>query len=82
MARCLLLMYNIKNINNSRDKKGDKNGKKGDVLKSEHKDINNTGTAGAQIGGTTTPQDSSAASNGSSIGAHVSEVAKPNVWSA
>ena len=63
MARYLSLMYNIKNINNPRDKKGDKNGKKGDESKSEDKDNNKIGTAGAHVGGITTPQDSSAPSN-------------------
>ena len=58
-------------------KKGDKNKKKGDEPKSEDKDNNNTGTAGAHVGETRMPQDSNAPSNGSSIGAHVSEVAKP-----
>ena len=79
MARYLSLMYNIKNVNNHRNKKGDKNGKKGDKPKSEGKDKNNTGTAGAHAGKITTPQDSSAPSNGSSIGAHISEVSEPDV---
>ena len=70
----------IKNINNPQNKKGDKNGKKGDEHKSKNKDNNITGTAGAQVGETTTPQDSSPHSNGSSIGTHVSEVSKSNVW--
>ena len=73
-------MYNIKSVNNPRNKKGDKNRKKGDENKSENKNDNNTGTAGAHVGETTTPQDSSASSNGSSIGTHVSEVAKPSSW--
>ena len=61
-------------------KKGDKNGKKGDEPKSEDKDNNNIGTAGAHIRETTTPTDSNAPSDGSSIGAYVSEVAEPNAW--
>ena len=63
MARCLLLQYNIKNINNSCNKKGDKNGKKGNEPKSEDKDNNKVGITGAHVGGITTPQDSSAPSN-------------------
>ena len=50
MVRYLLLMYNIKSVNNHCDKKGDKNGKKGDEPKSEYKDNNNQGIAGAHIG--------------------------------
>ena len=80
MARYLSPMYNIKSTNNPHDKKGDKNGKKDDEPKSEDKDNINTGTAGAYVGETTTPQDSNAPSDGSSIGAHVSEVAEPNTW--
>ena len=78
MARYLLPMYNIKSINNHHNKKGNKNRKKGDEPKSEDKDNNNIGTTGAHVGETTMPQDSNAPSNGSSIGAHVSEVDKPN----
>ena len=81
MARYLLLQYNIKNVNNPCNKKGDKNGKKGDESNSEDKDNNNTGTTGTHVGEITTPQDSNAPSDGSSIGAHSSEVAKPDVWS-
>ena len=79
MARYLSSIYNIKNVNNTHDKMGDKNGKKGDEPKSEDKDNNNTCTTGGHVGITTTPQDSSAPSNGSSIGAHASEVAEPNI---
>ena len=50
-------MYNIKSVNNPRDKKGDKYGKKSDEPKSEDKDTKNTGTAGAHVGETITPQD-------------------------
>ena len=67
-------MYSIKSANNPRDKKGDKSGKQSDEPKSEDKDNNITGTAGAHVGETTTPKDSNAPSNGSSIGAYVSEV--------
>ena len=62
-ARYLLSMYNIMSVNNSRDKKGDKNGQKGDETKSEDKDNSNTGTADAHVGETTMPQDSSTPSN-------------------
>ena len=79
MARYLLLQYNIKNVNNPWDKKGDKNRRKGNKSKSEDEDNNNTGTAGAHVGEITTPQDSSTPSNGSSIGAHVSDVVKPDI---
>ena len=57
---------------------GDKNGKKGDEPKPEDKDNNIIGTAGAHIGVTITHQDSNVPGDGSSIGAHVSEVDKPN----
>ena len=71
-------MYSIKSPNNPRDKKGDKNGKKGDEPKSEDKDNNTVDTVGAHIGETTMPKDSNAPSDGSSIGAHVFEVNKPD----
>ena len=77
-ARYVSLMYNIKSANNACNKKGDKNGMKGDEPKSKDKDNCNTSTAGAQVGETATPQDSNTLSDGSSIGAHVSKVAKPN----
>ena len=48
----------------------------------EDKDNNNTCNTGAHVGETTTPQDSSTPSNGLSIGAHVYEVTKPDVWPA
>ena len=54
----------------------------GDETKSEDQDNSNTGTKGAHVGETTTPQDSSTPSNESSIGAHVSNVIKPVVWPA
>ena len=70
---------NIKTVNNPCDKEGYKNGKKGDKTKSKDKDNNNTGTIDAHVGEATTLQDSSNPSNGSSIGAHVSDVTKPDV---
>ena len=83
MARFTLLQYDIKNVNNNpRNKRGDKNGKKGDEAKLEDKDNNNTCNTGAHVGETTTPQDSSTPSNGLSIGAHVYDVTKPDVWPA
>ena len=38
------------------------------------------GTTGAHVGETTTPQNSSTPSDGSSIGAHISDVPEPDVW--
>ena len=73
-------MYSIKSANNPHNKKGEKNRKKGDEPKYEDKDNNIIGTAGAHVGETTMPEDSNAPSNGSSIGAHVSEVDKPDTW--
>ena len=55
MSRCLLYICNIKSVNNSCNKKGDKNRKKGDEPKSKDKDYNNTSTAGAHVGEITTP---------------------------
>ena len=70
MARYLLLMYNIKNVNNPRNKKGNKNWKKGDEPKSEDKDNNNTSTTG--WGNYNVSRfNCSYSSKGSSIGAHV-----------
>ena len=43
MAKYLSSMYNIKNVSNPCNKKGDKNGKKDDEPKSEYKANNNTG---------------------------------------
>ena len=77
MARCLSTQNTTKTPNNPRNKKGDKDSKKGDDSKSEDKDSISTGTAGAHVGDVTTPQDSTAPSNGSSIGAHVSEIMEP-----
>ena len=82
MARFILSQYKNKNINpnnNPREKKWDKNRKKGDEAKSEDKDYNNTGTAGTHVEETSADQDAGATSDGSSIGAHVSDVTKTNV---
>ena len=80
MARFLLSQYNTKTVNNPCDKKGDENRKKGDKTKSEDKDNNNnnnnTSIASGHVGETTMPQDSSTPSDGSSIGAHISDVTK------
>ena len=59
--------------------KRDKNGKKGDKAKSEDKDNSITGTAGIHIRETAAAQDAGATSDGSSIGAHVSDVNETNV---
>ena len=74
MARYLSTQYTNKISNNSRNKRGDENLKKGDNSKSEDKDSTTTGTAGVHVGEVTTPQDSTAPSNRSSIGTHVSEI--------
>ena len=73
MARHLSTQYTTKILHNPRNKRGDKNSKKGDNSKSEDKDSTTTGTTCAHIGEVTTPQDSTTPSDGSSIGAHVSE---------
>ena len=52
-------------------KKGDK--RKGDVSKSEDKDSNTGGTAGAHVEDTTTTEESTPPSGGASIGDHVSD---------
>ena len=77
MAKYLSTQYTNKFSNHPHNKRGDNNSKKGDNSKSEDKDITTMGTAGAHIGEVTTPQDSTAPSKGSSIGAHVSEIAEP-----
>ena len=74
MTRDQSTQYNNKIINNPRDKRGDRNSKKGDDSKSEDSNTSTTRTTGAHIGEVTTPQDSTAPSKGSSIGAHVSEI--------
>ena len=50
-----------------------KNGKNGDEAKSEYKDNNIVGTAGAYVGEMVASQDSST-SGGWSIGAHIFDV--------
>ena len=82
MARYLLTQYPNKTIGRQRNKKGDRNGKKGDDPRPEDKDNNTTGTVDAYIGKVITPEDSTTSSNGSSISAHVSEVAKHKFWPA
>ena len=47
--------------------------KKGDGPKSEDKDSNTSGTAGAHVEGTTTPEESTTLSRGASISTHVLE---------
>ena len=59
---------------------GDRNRKKGDDPTSEYKDNNTTGTAGAHVGDTTTPEGSNASKGGTSIGAYVSEVTGQLSW--
>ena len=76
MAWYLLTQYPNKTIGHQLDKKGDNNGKKGNDSKPEDKDNNTIGTVGAHIGEVTTPEDSIALNNGSSISAYVLEVAK------
>ena len=77
MARYLLTKYPNKNILHQRDgKKRDKNGKKGSDSKPEDKNNNTTDTSGAHVGEVTTLEDSTAPTDGSSIGSHISEVAK------
>ena len=80
MAKYLSTQYPNKTIGHQRDKKGDNNGKKGNDSKPEDKDNNTTGTAGAHVGEVTTPEDSTAPSNGSSIGDHISEVVDHKFW--
>ena len=77
MARYQSTQYNNKVPNNPRDKRGDRNSKKGDHAKSEDSNTTTTGTAGAHVGEFTKPQDSTAPSKEASIGAQVSEIAQP-----
>ena len=77
MGRYMLTQYNNKIPNNPRDKRGDRNSKKGDDSESEDNNTTTTGTTGAHVGEVTSPQDSTAPSEGASIGAHVSEIAQP-----
>ena len=76
MARYLSTQYNNKVPNNPRDKKGDRNLKKGDDSKPEDNDTTTSGTVEAHVGDATTPQDSTTPSEGASIGAHVSETSQ------
>ena len=72
MARYLSTQYpNNKPANQRGGQKGDK--RKGDDSKSEDKNSNTGGTAGAHVEDTTTNEDPTAPSGGSSLGAHVSE---------
>ena len=82
MARYLSTQYPNKTIGHQHNKKGDENGKKGDDSKPGDKNNNTSGTAGVHIGEVTTPEDSIAPSNGSSIGAYVLEVVKHKFWPA
>ena len=75
MARYLSTQYSNKPANNQRDKKG-KNSKKGDDTKTEPSDTSTSGTAGAHVGETATPKDTTVPSEGGSIGAHVSETSQ------
>ena len=61
MARYMSTQYPSKNSGyQCKDKKGDRNRKKGDDRKSEDKDSNAKGTIGAHVGDVTTPEDSTA----------------------
>ena len=77
MATYLSTQYNNKVPNNPRNKRGDRNSKKGDDGKSKVSNTTTTGTASAHIGEVTTPQDSTPPSKGASIDAHASEIAQP-----
>ena len=72
MARYLSTQYSNNKPNNQRGgNKGNK--RKEDDPKSEDKDSNGCGTAGAQVEDTTTNEDTTAPSRGASLGTHVSE---------
>ena len=72
MARYLSTQYpNNKPANQREGKKGDK--RKGCDLKSEEKDSNTDGTAGAHIEDTTKTEESTVPSGTPSIGAHILE---------
>ena len=77
MARYLSAQYSNKVPNNPRNKSGDRNSKKDDDSKSEDSNTTTTGTTGAHVGEVTTPQDSTAPSEGTSIGAHISKISQP-----
>ena len=75
MARYMSTQYPNKISGRQRKgKKGDINGKKGNNSKFKDKDSNTAGTAGAHIGDTTTPEESTAHSGGASISGHILEV--------
>ena len=74
MASYQLTQYPNKNFSHQyKGKKGDSNKKKVGDPKSEDKDNNTTGTVGAHIGHTSTPEDSNASSRGASRGSHISK---------
>ena len=77
MARYLLTQYNNKVPNNLGDERRDRNSKKGDDGKSEDSNTTTMGTTGTHVGKVTTPQDSTAPSDRTSISAHVSEITEP-----
>ena len=73
MARYLSTQYsNNKPANQGGGKKGDK--KKGDESRSEDKDGNTGGTAGAHVEDTTTTEESTVPNKAPSIGTHVSKI--------
>ena len=76
MARYLSTQYNNRIPNNPRNKRWDRNSKKGDDFKSNDSYTTTTGTASAHVGEVTTPQET-APREGASIGAHVSEIIEP-----
>ena len=72
-ARYLSTQYpNNKPTNQRGGNKGNK--RKGDDPKSEDKDSNTGGTAGAHVEDTTTNENTTAPSGGASLGAHISEI--------
>ena len=71
-AQYLSTQYpNTKPANQRKGNKGNK--RTGDDTKSEDKDSNTGGTAGAHVEDTTTNENTTAPSGGASLGAHVSE---------
>ena len=69
MARYLSTQYPNKNYANQRD--GKKGERRGNDPKSEDKDSNTTGTAGAHVGDTTPDEESTAPSGEANISAHI-----------
>ena len=70
----LYLSTQYPNNKPTNQRRGNKeNKRKGDDPKSEDKDSNTSGTAGAHIEDTITNEDTTAPSGGSSLGAHLSE---------